>query len=346
MSISRIPFGATKAGEAVERIIMTNRGGAAVSVITYGGALVSILVPDRDGSLGDVCLGFDSVADYERAGGYLGALIGRYGNRIAGGHLTVGGKSYQLARNEGANNLHGGMVGFDKKVWAAECSEQAGSDSVALRYVSPDGEESFPGTLTTTVTYAWNDNNELSIHYHAVSDRETVINLTNHAYFNLAGHAAGTSGTTIDDHQISIDADAYTPVDAACIPTGAITPVESTPFDLRALRPIGDGLYDHNFVLNHPGTGLRRASELYDPQSGRVLETFTDLPGIQFYTGNMLDIPFEAKDGARYTRRHGLCLETQYFPDTPNRPDFPRCVFQAGEAFEHITIYTFSVRGK
>ncbi|MCL2544687.1 MAG: galactose mutarotase [Clostridia bacterium] len=354
MSITRAPFGATKAGEAVERITMTNQGGAAVSLITYGGTLACILAPDRGGNLGDVCLGLGSVADYERAGGYLGALIGRYGNRIAGGRLVVGGRSYQLARNEGANHLHGGAVGFDKKVWTATCAEQPGCDSVALGYVSPDGEESFPGTLVTTVTYRWNDANELSIHYHAVSDRETVINLTNHAYFNLAGHAAGT----IEDHRISIDADAYTPVDAACIPTGEIAPVAGTPFDLRAPRRIGDGIaeeneqlrighgYDHNFVLNHPKGGLRRASELYDPQSGRVMETFTDLPGLQFYAGNMLDIPFAAKDGARYTRRCGLCLETQYFPDTPNQPDFPRCTFRAGEAFDHTTVYKFSARGK
>ena len=355
MAITRIPFGKTKAGEAVERITMTNQGGAAVSLITYGGALISILVPDRSGNLGDVCLGFASVADYERAGGYLGALIGRYGNRIAGGHLSVGGKRYQLACNEGANHLHGGVCGFDKKVWAAECTEQPGRDSVALRYVSPDGEESYPGTLTTTVTYGWNDDNELSIHYHAVSDRETVINLTNHAYFNLAGHAAGL---TVEDHQISIDADAYTPVDAASIPTGEIAPVAGTPFDLRVSRRIGDGIvieneqlhfgrgYDHNFVLNNPQGGLRKASELFDPQTGRVMETFTDLPGLQLYAGNMLDIPFSAKDGARYTRRCGLCLETQFFPDSPNQPNFPRCTFQADQPFDSTTVYKFSARGK
>lgn len=354
MSTSRVPFGATKAGEAVERITMTNRSGASVSLITYGGTLISIRVPDRGGALGDVCLGFDSVADYEAAGGYLGALIGRYGNRIAGGRLPVGGKIHQLSCNEGANHLHGGIAGFDKKVWAAECAEQAGHDSVILRYVSPDGEESFPGTLTTTVTYGWNDDNELSIHYVAVSDRDTVINLTNHAYFNLAGHAAGT----IENHQIRIDADAYTPVDAACIPTGEIAPVAGTPFDLCTPRRIGDGIaeenqqllfgkgYDHNFALNNPLGGNRKVGELFDPQSGRVMEIHTDLPGLQFYAGNMLDIPFAAKDGARYTIRGGLCLETQYFPDTPNQPNFPSCTFRAGEPFDHTTVYAFGTRGK
>jgi len=354
MPITRIPFGVTKAGEAVEHITMTNSQGAAVSLITYGGTLVSISVPDSNGVMGDVCLGLSSVADYENAGGYLGALIGRYGNRIGGGHLQIGGKTYQLARNEGKNHLHGGNIGFDKRVWAAECAEEPGRDSVALRYVSPDGEESYPGALATTVTYSWSDDNALSIHYHAISDQQTVINLTNHAYFNLAGHAAGT----IENHRISIDADAYIPVDAACIPTGQIAPVEGTPFDLRAPRIIGEGIvieneqlrigkgYDHNFVLNNPGAGMRKACELFDPASGRVMETHTDLPGLQFYAGNMLDIPLAAKDGVRYTRRNGLCLETQFYPDTPNQPSFPSCTFKAGEAFDYTTVYKFSVRGK
>lgn len=352
MSISREPFGATKSGAAVERITMTNHSGSSVSLITYGGTLVSIVVPDQHGIFGDVCLGYNSVADYEQAGGYLGALIGRYGNRIAGGHLEIGGQTYQLTCNEGANHLHGGAVGFDKKVWSAECAEQDESDSVTLVYVSADGEESFPGELTVTVTYTWNDENELSLHYHAVSDRETVINLTNHTYFNLAGHGSGS----IENHQISISADAFTPVDNTCIPTGEIAPVADTPFDLRSLRRIGDGIdlddqqlrmghgYDHNFVLIDPDEGICKASELYDPLSGRVMETFTDLPGIQFYAGNMLSVPFEAKDHARYTKRCGLCLETQYFPDTPNQPNFPTCIFKAGQAFEHTTVYKFSVR--
>lgn len=352
MSITRVPFGATQSGEPVERITMTNHSGASVSLITYGGALVSILVPDRHGIFGDVCLGYNSVADYERGAGYLGALIGRYGNRIESGRLEIGGSSYQLACNErDVTHLHGGAVGFDKKVWSAECAEHAESDSVALHYTSPDGEENFPGTLTCTVTYTWNDQNELSLHYHAVSDAETVINLTNHAYFNLAGHNSGS----IENHFISINADAYTPVDEKCIPTGEIAPVEGTPFDLRMQRRIGDGLaiedqqlrigcgYDHNFVLVDPDEGICKASELYDPATGRVMETFTDLPGIQFYSGNFLDIPFEAKDRARYAKHHALCLETQYFPNTPNVPAFPSCTFAAGVPFEHTTVYKFSV---
>jgi aldose 1-epimerase len=352
MSIARIPFGTTQAGEPVERITMTNKAGASVSLLTYGGTLASILVPDRHGIYGDVCLGYATLADYERGPGYLGALIGRYGNRIARGHLKVGGEAYQLVCNEGKNHLHGGGVGFDKKVWAATCEEQEGVDSVALRYVSPDGEEHYPGALTVTVTYSWNEENELSLHYHAVSDRETAINLTNHVYFNLANHDAGS----ILDHQISIAADAYTQVDAECIPTGALPSVKGTPFDLRTLRRIGDDIdaddeqlrfgkgYDHNFVLGGGEGGIRKACELYDPATGRVLEAFTDLPGLQFYAGNMLEVPFEAKDHAKYTPRRGLCLETQYFPDTPNQPSFPSCIFQPGEAFDHTTVYKFGVR--
>ncbi len=351
MSITRKPFGITQSGEAVEQITMTNHSGASVSLITYGGTLTSIIVPDRHDIFADVCLGFTSVTDYERGGGYLGALIGRYGNRIAGGRFELGGQTYQLFCNEGANHLHGGKIGFDKKVWAAECTEHEESDSVKLTYVSPDGEESFPGTLTVDVTYAWNDANELSLHYLAVSDRETVINLTNHAYFNLGGHGSGT----IENHQISIAADAYTPVNSACIPTGELAPVEGTPFDLRTSIRIGDGIdqeneqlsfghgYDHNFVLTDPEEGICKACELYDPQSGRVMETFTDLPGLQFYAGNMLKIPFECKDHVQYTHRNGLCLETQYFPDTPNQPNFPSCVFRAGQPFDHTTVYKFSV---
>ncbi len=355
MSIARVPFGATQSGEPVERITMTNQSGASVSLITYGGTLVSILVPDRHGIFADVCLGYNSVADYERGAGYLGALIGRYGNRIEGGHLTIDGKDYQLACNErGVTHLHGGMVGFDKKVWTAECEEREESDSVTLRYVSPDGEENYPGTLSCTVTYTWNDENELCLHYHAVSDAETVINLTNHAYFNLAGHNSGS----VEDHLISINADAYTPVDENCIPTGELAPVEDTPFDLRALRRIGEGLsvedeqlrigcgYDHNFVLVDPDEGICKACELYDPATGRVMETFTDLPGIQFYSGNFLAIPFEAKDRARYGKHHALCLETQYFPNTPNVPTFPSCTYAAGVPFEHTTVYKFSVSEK
>lgn len=352
MSISRIPFGSTQAGTPVDRITMTNHSGASVSLITYGGTLTEIRVPDRHGIFTDVCLGYASLADYERAPAYLGALVGRYANRIARGHFELDGQSYQLACNEGANHLHGGHVGFDKKVWAAECSEQAESDIVTLHYTSADGEEQFPGTLTVSVTYTWSDENALTLRYHACSDRKTVINLTNHAYFNLAGHHAGS----IENHWIRIVADAFTPVDAECLPTGELAPVEGTPFDLRALRRIGEGIgkqheqlhfghgYDHNFVLMGQGEGVRKASEVYDPASGRCMETFTDLPGLQFYAGNMLEIPFEAKDHAHYTARCGLCLETQYYPDTPNQPNFPSCVFDAEQKYDHTTVYKFSVR--
>jgi aldose 1-epimerase len=331
---------------------MTNRSGASVSLITYGGTLVSIRVPDRQGALGDICLGYDTLADYEQNGGYLGALVGRYANRIARGHLEVDGKTYQLACNEGPNHLHGGTVGYDKKVWRADCQEQEESDSVALTYTSPNLEENFPGALQICATYTWNDENELTLHYRAVSDAATVINLTNHAYFNLRGHAAGQ----ITGHQIAILADKFTPVDAQCLPTGQLWDVTDTPFDLRELKTIGDGLaltgsneqlgfgqgYDHNFVLSKD-EGVRKACELYDPASGRIMETFTDLPGIQFYAGNMLNVPTPAKDGARYSQRCGLCLETQFFPDSPNQPAFPTCVYAAGQVYDKTTVYKFSV---
>ena len=355
MAITRSPYGTTAAGVPVEKLTMTNHAGASVSLITYGGTLLSIVVPDRNGTLADVCLGLASLADYERTGGYLGALVGRYANRIARGNLTVAGKTYQLACNEGANHLHGGTSGFDKKVWAVDaCQTREDGDSVTLTCQSPDGEENYPGTLAVSVTYCWNDQNELSLHYHAVSDAETAINLTNHAYFNLAGHGAGS----VENHQIALASDTYTPVDAASLPTGELAPVAGTPFDLQSLRRIGDGLaqqsanqqltygqgYDHNFVLNASSEGISKACELYDPSSARVMEVFTDLPGIQFYSGNMLQVAQPAKDGAQYTKRCGLCLETQFYPDTPNQPDFPTCIFAAGEAYDHTTVYKFSVR--
>lgn len=352
MSIASKPFGMTKNGEAVEQFTLTNASGASVSILTYGGTLNRIRVADRHGIFSDVCLGYDSVADYERGGGYLGALIGRYGNRIAGGKLPLGGKVYQLNCNEGKNHLHGGNIGYDKRVWTAQTREGEGEDSLILSLTSPDGEENYPGKLTITVTYAWNDDQELSIHYHAVTDQETVINLTNHAYFNLAGHASGT----ILNHQMQILADRFTVVDGACIPTGELRDVSGTPFDLRNFTLIGEGMgditgdeqltfghgYDHNFVISGDDSGIRKACELCEPVSGRVMEVFTDLPGVQFYAGNMLDIPFPAKEQAKYGKNGGLCLETQFFPDTPNQPGFPSCTFQAGEAFDHTTVYKFS----
>ncbi len=354
MAISETPYGSTQAGEPVSRITMTNQSGASVSLITYGGTLTELHVPDRFGIFGDVVLGYRTVADYERNGGYLGALVGRYANRIAGGRLIIDDTVYQLDNNEGSNHLHGGLVGFDKRVWAYACESSEGSDSVVLTWVSPDGDQHYPGTLTMHVTYTWNDDNELIIQYRAHSSKTTAINLTNHAYFNLGGHGSGS----IAGHQIMIAAEQFTPVDAQCIPSGELRDVAGTPMDLRELTTIGDGLalteqdeqlrnghgYDHNFVLVDASEGVCKASELYDPVSGRVMETFTDMPGIQFYAGNMLRVEEPVKDNAHYVPHSGLCLETQYFPDTPNHPNFPSCIFAANQPYESTTVYKFSVR--
>ena len=353
MSITRAPFGTTPAGEAVEKYTLTNSHGSSVSIITYGGTLVSIRVPDKAGALVDVCLGYETLSDYLRVPGYMGALIGRYGNRIGGSRFTLNGREIVLNANEKRNHLHGGLVGFDKKVWQARATEEAGQDSLALSIISPDGEENYPGTLNVTVTYSFNDDDELSLHYEAVSDQDTVCNLTNHSYFNLSGHNSGT----VNNHFIQINADAFTVVDAECIPTGELRDVTGTPFDLRSPRKISDGLkselsdeqmrfgggYDHNFVIAREGEGISKAVELYSPATGIMMETFTDLPGIQFYGANALDPDFPGKDGRIYEKRDALCLETQYYPDSPNQPDFPACTLRAGEKYDTTTVYKFSV---
>lgn len=353
MSITRAPFGVTPAGETVDKYTLTNAHGASVSIITYGGTLQAICVPDKTGKLVDVCLGYETMSDYLRVPGYMGALIGRYGNRIAHSRFTLNGQEIVLNANEGANHLHGGLVGFNQKVWAAQPCEGDGQDSLALSIVSPDGEENYPGTLQVTVTYSFSDDGELTLHYEATCDKDTVCNLTNHAYFNLSGHNSGT----VTGHMIQINADAFTVVDAACIPTGELRDVTGTPFDLRTPTKIADGLkngaddeqlgfghgYDHNFVIAREGEGISKAVELYSPATGIMMETFTDLPGVQFYGGNMLDPDFPGKDGRIYEKRDGLCLETQYYPDSPNQPTFPSCVLKAGEKYDTTTVYKFSV---
>lgn len=353
MSITRAPFGTTPGGEAVEKYTITNQHGASVSIITYGGTLVSIKVPDRSGKLVDVCLGFDTLEDYLDVPGYMGALIGRYGNRIARARFMLGGQEVILNANESENCLHGGIEGFNKKVWAASTAQQQpGQDSLILTYTSPDGEENFPGELAVKVVYAFNDDDELSIHYSANTTKDTICNLTNHAYFNLDGHNSGT----VCDHYIQINADAFTVVDKSCIPTGELRSVQGTPFDLRTSKKISEGLklqgedkqlsygngYDHNFVIAREGEGISKAAEVYAPVTGIMMETFTDLPGIQFYGGNSINCSKVAKDGRVYDNRDGLCLETQYYPDSPNQPTFPSCELKAGEAYDTTTVYKFS----
>lgn len=313
---------------------LTNNNGVEVSITNYGGTVTSIKVPDRNGVFGDIVLGYDTIEEYMRNPRYLGALIGRYANRIAGGRFSLNGVEYQLAQNNnGANHLHGGVRGFDKRIW--KVSETPAS--LHFEYFSPDGEENYPGNLTVAVDYSLNDQNELRIEYHATTDKDTIINLTNHSYFNLAGQG------TILDHELTLQADSFTPVSDELIPTGEIRAVDGTRMDFRTPRVISEGGYDHNFVLNDWQLGsVRSVAKLREPKSGRVMEVFTTQPGIQFYSGNFLDGSLIGKGGVAYEKYAALCLETQHFPDSPNQPNFPSTVLRTGETYNETTIYKFT----
>jgi aldose 1-epimerase len=349
-TVTSQPFGTTADGIAVEEYTLTNANGMEVKLITYGGTITSIRVPDKDGNMDNVVLGFDNLADYETRSPFFGSIIGRYGNRIANATFTLEGETYTLAANNGVNSLHGGVLGYDNVVWTAETVEGDGEVGVSLTYLSPDGEEGYPGNLSITVVYTLTDADEIRIDYTATTDKATVVNLTNHSYFNLAGNGSGS----IDDHVITINADAYTPVDATLIPTGELAPVEGTPFDLRQPTPIGDGIrsgdeqmvlgrgYDHNFVLNREGDGLELAATVSEPTTGRTMEVWTTEPGIQFYSGNFLDGTLIGSSGTMYRQGEAFCLETQHYPDSPNQPDFPSTVLQPGDTYETTTVYKFS----
>ncbi len=348
MSIVKKPFGVTPDGQAVEQYVLTNRRGASVSMITFGGIITSIQVPDKAGKLGEVTLGYDELPPYLNKNGSLGALIGRFGNRIARGQFTLDGKTYQLALTNGKNHLHGGVVGFGVQVWAATPEEGDGEDKLHLRLVSPDGQENYPGTLTVDVTYIFNDACELSIQYKAVTDKATVLNLTNHAYFNLAG----ADGRTVVNHELTLYADSITETDEGLIPTGKLLAVEGTAFDFRTPKIIADGLkagendtamrygkgYDHNFVLGDPFV-MKKCAVLKDAGSGRVMEVYTDQPAVQLYTANQQGIP--GRNGTYYGKQCALCLETQHYPDSPNHENFPSTVLRPGEVFGSTTIYAF-----
>ena len=353
MAITTKPFGCTPAGQAVTQYTMTNASGASVSVIDFGGIVTSICVPDRDGVLADVALGFDTLEGYLADHGCMGDTVGRYGNRIGKGQFTLDGVSYQLACNNGKNHLHGGNVGFSQKMWNITPVESEYADSLKMHYVSPDGEENYPGTLDVTVTYTWDADNNLSIRYEATTDKATLCNMTNHTYFNLAGHDHGT----IRDHVLLIDSDVITPVqDGGLIPTGAYMPVVGTPFDMRDGLLLGDGLeqtehcaqmkmaggYDHNFVLRK-GEAVGMCAVLWHEESGRLMEVITDQPGVQLYTACQTNFK-GCKDGADYGLYSGLCLETQHCPDSPNNPQFPgTTVLRPGEKYDTTTIYAFRV---
>ncbi|MBR7722005.1 aldose epimerase family protein [Hymenobacter properus] len=343
-------FGKTTDGTEVQLYTLTNANGVKATITNYGGTLTSLLVPDKDGKLGDVILGFDNVSGYQspeflKAGPYFGALIGRYGNRIKGGKFTLEGKEYNLAKNNGPNSLHGGLKGFDKVVWQAEPGSSADGQSLKLTYVSKDGEEGYPGTLNVAVVYTLTADNALKIDYTATTDKATVVNLTNHAYFNL-NHGAGKD---VLNHEVTLPADRYTVVDATLIPTGELRPVKGTPFDFTTPHAIGEriaqvpGGYDHNWVLN-TATGEHAAATVYDPATGRTLEVTTDQPGIQFYTGNFLDGTLKGKGGTVYGKHAGFCLETQHFPDSPNQPKFPSTELKPGETYHTVSTYKFGVR--
>ena len=351
LSITEQSFGMTSDGEA-KLFTLTNSAGVRVRITNYGGIITELWTPDRQGLLGDVVLGFERLEEYIQDSPYFGCIVGRYGNRIAGGQFTLNGETYTLAQNNGSNHLHGGIEGFDKVLWQAETRLGEREAALELRYVSADGEEGYPGNLSVKVIYALTEDNELKIFYEATADKPTVVNLTNHSYFNLKDGGA----SSIEGHLLQLDADRYTPVDAGLIPTGELAPVEGTPFDFRQATAVGarindaheqiafGGGYDHNFVLNGEAGVLRQIAEVSEPATGRVMQVFTTEPGVQFYTGNFLDGTITGKKGVVYQKRSGLCLETQHFPDSPNQPNFPSTVLNPGERRQSQTIYKFSVK--
>lgn len=344
MGITEKPFGNTD-GQAITEYTLTNANGMQLSIINYGGTITKLTAPDKSGKLGDVVLGYESLNGYLQKGNpYFGALIGRYGNRIAHGMFTLDGKTYTLATNNNGNSLHGGNKGFDKVVWTAE---KQGDNSLKLTYHSKDGEEGYPGNLDVTVVYTLTADNSVKIDYTATTDKATPVNLTNHAYYNLS---AGLDSTILDN-ELQIDANKYTPVDSLLIPTGQIADVKGTPFDFTTSKPIGrdiaqvKGGYDHNWVLNKSGNSLEKIATLYDPKSGRVMEVSTTEPGLQFYTGNFLDGTLtNTKGGVKYVQHAALCLETQHFPDSPNHPNFPNTILKPGETYKTSTVYKFSTK--
>ncbi len=352
VTITQSEYGETKDGEKVTMFSLKNVGGIEVDIITYGGRITSLRTQDSEGNMENVVLGFDDLAQYEKDNPFFGALIGRYGNRIAKGKFSIGEEAYTLAQNNGENSLHGGIKGFDKQVWDAKTEEGDDSASLILTYLSKDMEEGFPGNLSTTVTYTLHEDNSLDVLYEATTDKATVVNLTQHAYFNLSGDFSNT----ILDHVVEIDADTYLPVDSGLIPTGELRPVESTPFDFREPKTVGQNIseeneqlelgggYDHCWVLNDQQAGFRKVASAYHPTSGRFLEVSTDEPGIQFYTGNFLDGTLPAPNNGTYAKRSGLCLETQHYPDSPNQTEFPSVVLNPGEKYTSKTTFKLSTK--
>ena len=351
--IEKKSFGKLTDGAEVTLYTLKNAKGMEAKIIDYGATVVSLTAPDKNGIFADVVLGYDDVERYVRGGTYFGAIVGRYGNRIGQGKLTVDGKEYQLARNNGANHLHGGTTGFNKKMWIVDgTSMTKDGPAITLTYVSKDGEENYPGTVKLTVVYTLTNDNALSIVYTGTTDKATVLNPTNHSYFNLSGDM----NTPILDHELMLAADTFTPVDAGLITTGKVVDVAGTPMDFRTAKKIGKdieanfeqlkfgGGYDHNWVIAKYDGNVQLIASVYEPKSGRFMETFSTEPGVQFYCGNFLDGRVPGKNGIKYPKRSGLCLEAQHFPDSPNKPEFPTTLLKPGEIYHQTTIYKFSTK--
>jgi aldose 1-epimerase len=344
MNITEKVFGTLPCGEKVRIFTLSNDNSITVKITNYGGIVQSILTPDKNGNIADVVLGFDTLEEYINKSPYFGCIVGRYANRIAKGRFKLENTEYVLAKNTGNNHLHGGNVGFDKVSWEPKISQSKDNVSLELTYLSKDGEEGYPGNLLCKVIYTLTCDDELKIQYHATTDKTTVVNLTNHSYFNLAGHDSGK----IYNHVIQIFADKYTEVDENLLPTGRIVPLAGTALDLTSPVKLGEGIgkvspgFDHNYVLNNDNASVVKAAEIYEPSSGRIMQTFTDEPGIQFYTGNFLD-GIKGKN-AVYEEHTGLCLETQHYPDSPNIPDFPSTVLKPGMQYSSQTTYKFAVK--
>lgn len=350
-SIAKTEFGTTADNRKVYLYSIKNRYGLEVRIIDYGAILQSLFVPDKNGNFADVVLGYDRLSSYERDEFYFGGIIGRYANRIARGRFTLGGKTYQLAVNNGANHNHGGEKGFDKRLWQTETFENESNSGLLLRYFSRDGEENYPGNLNVEVKYSLTDDNELEIDYKATCDRNTIINLTNHAYFNLGGAGYGKN---ILDHELKIYSNKFTPLDQTQIPSGEFKRVKNTPFDFTNYKAIGRSInesdeqlsigkgYDHNFVLDKKSEDFALAAEVFEPESGRRLQVLTTEPGLQFYTGNYLK-NISGKNGKNYNAHDGFCLEAQHFPDSPNQSQFPSTILLPGNIYRQKTVYKFSV---
>lgn len=351
MGITTKSFGKTSKGEEAKLYILENKNGMKAVFSDFGAVLVQLWVPDRNGKLADVVLGYDTLAEYEKNPTFFGSFIGRCGNRIGGAKFTINGKEYKVEANENGNCLHSGKIGYDKFMYEAETFTEEGGVSVEFSRLSPDGEQGFPGNLDLTITYTLTDENELAIEYFGVSDKDTVMNLTNHSYFNLAGHDSGL----VLNQQVKIDADYYTATDDRLIPGGELADVSGNPLDFRERKVLAEGIddpahfmkicggYDHNFALNNSGDEVEYVAELYDPASGRLMEVFTDLPGMQLYSGNFIVPGLNGKGGCKYNKRHGVCFETQYFPNAINVDSFKKPIAKAYEETETMTVYKFSV---